>query len=211
MANEMRSIYNWELHDNRIFRNQVSFKVGPVDTVELKVFSTYLQITCRPNCKITDDERVSRSCSLDVLCSEICKAIDVGIKQVTSDINYVNAQHSLTFLCECKQVEMNHPGVLDFVAGKPVSLSCSKSEDNSGSGLPTGYELWQISEVAKLKKDELEHVPQKHISAITQSKPSNSGKGTYDLLTLVGCNVGMQQCHVYMSHCSPSIIIVPLS
>ena len=119
-----------------------------------------------------------------MLCSEISKAIDTGIKRVTSDMNYVNTQYSLTFLCECKQVEINHPGVLGFLAGKPVSLSCSKSEGNSGSGLPTGYELWQLT--------------QKHISAITQSKPSNSGKGMYDFLMLVGCNVGMQQCHVYM-------------
>ena len=209
MANKMSSIYTWKLCDDKIFRNQVSFKVGPVDTVELKIFSTYLQITCRLDSRVTNDERSSRSCPLNMLCPEICKAIDTGIKHVTLSINYINAQHSLTFLCECKQVEINHPGVLDFVAGKPVSLSCSKSGDNLGSGLPTGYELWQITEVAK-QKEELAHVPQKHISTEAQSKPgeaSNCGKGIIIMIILmfVGCSVGMRYVYV-MSHCSPSIV-----
>jgi hypothetical protein len=48
MANEMKSNYFWTFDDEKIFRNQVSFKVGPLDTVVFKIRSTGLEIVFIP-------------------------------------------------------------------------------------------------------------------------------------------------------------------
>ena len=106
MSNEMESCYLWEIYTDKIFRNQVSFHVGPLDTIVLRITPTYLEIVCIPNKKFQNRKQ---DCPLSKVCSEVREAVEAGIKQVTSDINYVNAQHSLTFRCECKG---DHPGIL---------------------------------------------------------------------------------------------------
>ena len=64
-----------------------------------------------------------------MLCMEIYKAVDSGIKQVTSDINYVNAEHSFTFSYECKEVSTAHPGELECmsVVNRSACMTCSKT------------------------------------------------------------------------------------
>ena len=39
MANEMKSRYHWTLHHDKVFRNQVSFKVGIFDTMKVYVLA----------------------------------------------------------------------------------------------------------------------------------------------------------------------------
>ena len=136
MANEMKSVYYWTLCHDKIFRNQVSFNVGPLDTVVFKILSTYLEIVFIPkNFKGRDSK-----CPKERVCSSIYRAVDAGIKQVTSDVNYVNAQHSFTFPCECKG---DHPGRLKLLDDEPFCLSCGKTGEQYP--LPSGYELWQIN------------------------------------------------------------------
>ena len=98
MANEIESCYTWEIYTDKIFRNQVSFHVGPLDTIVLRITPTYLEIVCIPG-KLPNR---NKKCPLTEICTEVRKAVEAGIKQVTSDINYVKAQHGLTFRCECK-------------------------------------------------------------------------------------------------------------
>ena len=144
MANEMKSVFQWTLYHDKIFRNQVSFKVGIFDTVVFKIFSTYLEIVFIPkNFKGRDSK-----CPKQNVCSSICRAVDAGIKQVTSDINYVNAQHSFTFSCGCKG---NHPGKLEALDDEPLCLSCDKTSEQYD--LPSGYELWQVNRVTGADKD----------------------------------------------------------
>ena len=141
MANEMKSSesFLWRLNHETIFRNQVSFKVGLLDTVVLKISSTHLEIICTVNTKLKSR---MQACPLPMLCTEIYKAVDSGIKQVTSDINYVNAKHSFTFSCECKEVSTAHPGELvqAYVGGEPLCLTCSKTGEQHA--LPANYDYW---------------------------------------------------------------------
>ena len=51
----------------------------------------YSEIVCIPDKKVQNREE---ECPLIEVCSEVRKAVEAGIKQVTSDINYVNAQHA---------------------------------------------------------------------------------------------------------------------
>ena len=141
MANEMESCYAWEIDTNKIFRNQVSFHVEPLDTIVLRITPTYLEIVCIPDNFPNRD----KECPLTDICTKVRKAVEAGIKQVTSDINYVNAQHGLTFRCECKG---DHPGKLQFLSnGEPYCLLCSKTKKTYD--LPSGYELWQIHKIDK--------------------------------------------------------------
>ena len=94
----MQSCYTWGIFTDKIYRNQVSFHVGPLDTIVIKITPTYLEIVCNPNRKFRNREQ---ECPLLNVCSEVRKAVEAGM-QLTSDINYVNAQHGLTFHCECK-------------------------------------------------------------------------------------------------------------
>ena len=45
MANEMESCYTWEIYPDKIYRNQVSFLVGPLDTIVIKITPTYLAVS----------------------------------------------------------------------------------------------------------------------------------------------------------------------
>ena len=136
MANEMRSSFAWNLYHDKIFRDQVSFEVGPLDTIVLDICSTHLMIT------VLFEKSFEReiTCPPKSVCCAIRDAIEAGIRQITSDINYVNAQHSLTFPCRCNS---DHPAVLKFVGGTPTNLSCSRTSKKFT--LPKGHELWQLS------------------------------------------------------------------
>ena len=144
MTNEMKSCYRWTLHHDKIFRNQVSFKVGVFDTVVFKIFSTYLEIVFIPKNFLGRDLK----CPKLKVCSSICQAVDAGIKQVTSDINYVNAQHSFTFPCGC---EVDHPGKLEALDNEPMCLLCDKTDEQYA--LPSNYELWQVNRVTEAERE----------------------------------------------------------
>ena len=159
MANEMESSYTWEIYTDKIFRNQVSFHVGPLDTIVLRITPTYLEIVCIPDKKVPNREK---KCPLANVCSEVRKAIEAGIKQVTSDINYVNAQHGLTFRCECKG---DHPASLKYLGTQPYILYCSRT--NERYTLSPERELWQV------KKPQPHHdpIPPPQAHAKQQAQP----------------------------------------
>ena len=135
MANEMESCYPWKINTDKIFRNQVSFRVEPLDTIVLSITPTYLEIACIPG-RFPDRDK---KCPLSKVCSEVRNAIEAGIKQVTSDINYVNAQHHLTFHCECKG---DHLASLKYLGTEPYILHCSKT--NEQYPLSPEHELWLV-------------------------------------------------------------------
>ena len=145
MANEMQSCYSWEIFTDKIYRNQVSFHVGPLDTIVVKITPTYLEIVCIPNGKVRNREQ---KCPIAKICSEVREAVEAGIRQVTSDINYINAQHGLTFRCECKG---DHPASLKYLGTSPYILYCGKT--NEHYALSSEHELWQV------KKPQHHHDP----------------------------------------------------
>ena len=162
MANEMESFFTWNLLHDKIFRNQVSFRVGPLDTVVLDIYSTHLMISITT----VTDKCIARDakCMPSEVCSAIREAVEAGIEQITSTINYVNANHSLTFHCKCNS---DHPAMLEFMGCTPHNMYCSKM--NKTYPLPKGHELWQIS-----RKDESFH--QQQLSSVGSVKSSSVPK-----------------------------------
>ena len=72
--------------------------------------------------------------------------MEKGIKTVTSDINYINAEHSFTFYCTsdseiCGSKEP-HPAKLLKFKQRSCSLKCDKMKNCFP--LPLNYEKWRL-------------------------------------------------------------------
>ena len=162
MANE-RSVLECKLLTDRIFRDQVTFEIGPLDTFVLKILSTHLVIACIPNPKV----QMRRECHVDNICIEVRKMVEAGIKQVAVDIDFIDleVEHSLTFLCPCVKCLNQHPAEMKYYDGEPYCLHCNKTEEYPE--LPQGYEKWFIT------KSQLEG----HSATIKESHFSQDQKG----------------------------------
>ena len=126
----------------------------------LRITQTYLEIVCIPDKKVLNREQ---KCPLASVCSEVRKAVEAGIRQVTSDINYVNAQHGLTFRCECKG---DHPASLKYLETHPFILYCNT---NQRYPLSPEHELWQV------KKPQHHHDPMPPPQKQQTEKPKTVG------------------------------------
>ena len=149
MTNEMQSEFEWELMTKQIYRSEVSFQVGPHDTITLRILPTHLEITCAP----TSPSTPRTCCTEKQVCKEVHRSIDKGIKAIISAINYVDAQHSFTFYCTldiCSKCP--HPAKALEYKGKFGSLKCELK--NQPVPLPSKYENWQLdsASMGKLNK-----------------------------------------------------------
>ena len=138
MTNEMNSNYQWKLLTDEIFRDQVSFEVGPLDTVILRILSTHLMLICIPELEFPDRS----TCSIEQVCSEVKKAVEAGIRDVVKDLNFITTEvePSFTFLCSCVECENKHPAETKFHGGKAFCLCCMKTRKKHK--LPQGYDKW---------------------------------------------------------------------
>ena len=128
----------WKLLTDCIFRDQVTFEVGPLDTVVLKILSSHLIIACIPS----SNTRLRKHCCIEKICVDVRKAVEAGIKQVALDIDFIDSEveHSLTFLCPCHKCLRQYPAELKNFEGKPHCLRCTKTR--ACLELPQGCKKW---------------------------------------------------------------------
>ena len=109
MTNETKFNFEWNLLTDQIFRNQVSFEVGPLDKVKLRILSTYLMLIYIPELDFPD--RSTISCCIEDVCCDIHKAVDTGIRKVVQALNFIasEVEPSFTFLCPCAECENKLP------------------------------------------------------------------------------------------------------
>ena len=166
MANEMNSNFQWILLSSCIFRDQVSFEVGPLDTVILKILPTHLVVTCIPDSKFAN----RKGCSIDVVCAEVRKAVEAGIRRIVSDINLLTSeiQHSFTFLCSCHR----YPAEMKMYVGKPYCLCCN--ETRARIELPQGYDKWypvphgqKVKVLLDINKKTMTRLSEEHLRVLT--------------------------------------------
>ena len=129
MDNEMKSSISWKLHQRRVFRNQVSFSVGPADII-LKILPTHIEVCFDPESGTADQNEIN------VTCEEAYKQI----KRIMSDIivKLRKCDYYFAFNCtrsECK--EHPHPAKIDWDI---LKLECRITDRKSH--LPDGYKLW---------------------------------------------------------------------
>ena len=130
MTNEMRSKFLWKLQEEQIFRDQVSFFVGP-NLITLCMYPTHFEVVYAPS-----TEHAEAICSIKETCHEICQSIKSAIQTVSKDIN-MTCHGDTTFYCTlCK----SHLGELVQHRGIPCQLWCN--ETRQFCKFPDGYEYW---------------------------------------------------------------------
>ena len=134
LNNGMKSKYKWKPPDKN-YKDQFTFTVDSFPYyVTLIVTPAYIEVRCKP----TSDT----SPRLEKICSEIRTSIEKGIKQITSDLHYIeDAKYYLGFKCK------NYHGA-EFKSEEDdgehiTSLHCHRcSATYSQSDLPKGYMFW---------------------------------------------------------------------
>ena len=129
MTNEMKSQITWELHSSRVFRNQVSFGVGPCDII-LKILPTHLEICFDPESDTTDNSDVQ------LTCKETFTQLQQAMIIVTK--GYRECDYFFAFYCtkpECRA--RSHPAKIELDLKK---VRCRITERRGP--LPQNYDLW---------------------------------------------------------------------
>jgi GTPase SAR1 family protein len=138
MTNGTNFNFEWNLLTDQIFRDQVSFEVGPLDTVILRIFLTHLMLIFVPEHNFPDRS----TCCIEDVCCDIRKAVDIGIRKIVQALNFIpsEVEPSFTFLCPCVKCGNKCPAEMKLRHDKPFCLCCTKSR--SKHQLPKGYDKW---------------------------------------------------------------------
>ena len=143
LQNKMKSELEWGLEQDKIFRDQICFSVGPFDSFELKVLPAFLSIEL-----CASSGASTRSLSLASVCSEVQQSIRNGIDEVSKTLHCSRkAAHSVGFFCpdEIDTNQSPHPATMNFHHGKPCNMKCPLTHKRFD--LPDGYQVW-FSEVS---------------------------------------------------------------
>ena len=130
LTNEMESDCTWKLQTDEIFRDQVTFFVGP-HLITLCMYPTHFELVCAPSANSAES-----ICSVQDTCRNACQTIQKAIDTVSKDAN-LNCHCGPTFYCTlCK----SHPAELVQHKGMPCQLYCTKTKHLCD--LPNGYQYW---------------------------------------------------------------------
>ena len=137
LANKMKSELNWELQTEHIFRNSISFFIGPHDSISLTLTSTYLKVAMIPD--------GSRRLSVESVCMEVRRSIEITVREVTSSLHYTsNAEHALAFYCTGKHEagQERHPAEVVYFQNEPCRVQCTVNMHKERFCLPSGSQCW---------------------------------------------------------------------
>ena len=140
ITNEMKPS-SWILLTDQIFKNQVSFCVGPYDTIVIRIMPTCIEISCIPDPQF--DERKEHP--VEKTCTTVCKDICSGIQQILTDLNYIKIKHSLTFPCEAMDCNISHSAQLLLSGDSPSCLLYDIV--NKRFKLPSGSHFWCLQQI----------------------------------------------------------------
>ena len=128
-----RSCFQWVLQRDRIFRDLISFSVGPYDTVTITAQLKFLEVTCTPS---SSESAHNRHFPLSMTCVEVRRYIERGIHEVTSALHYTSdAAHYLAFYGpgghRGPDPREPHPAEINFHGGLPCTLRCELVEERT--------------------------------------------------------------------------------
>ena len=177
MVNEMESTMPWSLKTNGIYRNEVSFNVGPYDTVILDIMPTHFVVTCVPDPQFTE----RTNWPVENTCTEVVRAIESGIKQILTDFSYIETQHHLTFPCTATDcANQGHPAKLLYSGSQPTALLCNKTEKRCN--LPSNYHIWGLRRPLDSQSTSQQATSQQSVSPTLGHK---SGNNNYLIIVLI--------------------------
>ena len=139
LQNKMKSNLEWGLEQDKIFRNQICFFVGPYDSFLLTVLPSFISIELCASSGVS-----TRMISLASVCSKVRRCITSGINNVCKTLHCPRkAAHSFGFFCPEEEVDASqspHPATVIFLQGKPCIVKCPIT--NKRFDLPEGFQVW---------------------------------------------------------------------
>ena len=146
-----RSQFEWDLEEDRIYRNQICLSVGPYDSFQFSLSPTSVKIalhtTIEQNRKIT----------LGRICCDVRCEINESIRAVTEVLHYTDkAAHSFAFSCpEPTTNDESHAATINFSPERePCTLTCLFCRKRH-LDLPNGHKLW-FNEVCANKEHNID-------------------------------------------------------
>ena len=138
LQNKMNSELEWGLEQDKIFRNQITFCVGPCNCFRLMVLPTFLSVQL---CALSGVS--TRRIPLPSVCNEVRRSIDSAVSEVSKALHCSRrAAHSFGFFCP-EDVDANqspHPATVTYLHGEPFNLKCPSSQKRFD--LPEGCQVW---------------------------------------------------------------------
>ena len=124
LKDDKRSNFEWKLVQDEIYRNQISFTVGPYDLFRFSLTATCIQVDC------ISSLNVARRVPLGKLCCDIRDCIVNGVQLITQRLNYnEKASCYLAFNCpEHEQSASCHLATINFYEGKACTLTCTDTD-----------------------------------------------------------------------------------
>ena len=118
------SNFKWKLVQDKIYRNQISFMVGPYDSFRFSLTATCIQVDCISSLNVTG--RVP----LGEVCCDIRDCIVNSVQLITQKLNYnEKASCYLAFNCpEHEQSASCHLATINFHKGKACTLTCTDTD-----------------------------------------------------------------------------------
>ena len=137
LQNKMKSMLEWELDQDEIFRDQICLSVGPYDSFLLTVVPSFLSIELCASSGMS-----TRMISLASVCSEVRRSINSAISEVAKVLHCPqNAAPYFSFFCPDVGINQSpHPASVTFLHGKPCILKCPITRKRFD--LPEGCQVW---------------------------------------------------------------------
>ena len=132
ISNEKKSDIFLRLHKDKIFKNQVTYGIGPGDFT-FTIFPTHIEVALDPKSGISKWSEVKEACG------EAYKQIQRAMDEVTTKYNERGSGYFFAFYCtrdECKCHP--HPAEIDWSMNKLVCVVETRRGD-----FPCGYEVWK--------------------------------------------------------------------
>ena len=130
MNNEMKSDIIWKLRSSGVFRNQVSFSVGPCKII-FKIFPTHLQISFDPkSAGLSDQSKVKKTCQ------EVYTQFQQAMNTITK--GYHECMYYFAFYCTNSDCKDPHPAKILW---DEEMLQCELQDEQTD--LPTDFESWK--------------------------------------------------------------------
>ena len=130
-----KTCLEWELEEDKIYRNQITLSIGPYDAFSFSVLPSHIRIQLTSSCDLSP----RRQLSLGYVCTDVRVCTEDAIEEVVRRLNYTDkAEHSLGF--QCPHPLHSHAAEVYKHQGRPINVRCCVAK--TGFELPPGYEAW---------------------------------------------------------------------
>ena len=123
LRDDKQSNFEWKLVQDEIYRNQISFTVGPYDSFRFSLTATCIQVDCISSLNVAGRVPLGEV----YMCCDIRDCIVNGVQLITQKLNF-NEKASCFLAFNCPEHEQNtscHLATINFHKEKACTLTCT--------------------------------------------------------------------------------------